>query len=106
MPVASACAPAKPYRHAGPCADLQPRSPAAARSKLYNPRHPERTVLYRAVAGHLQTWLALFSAGQFDGPGDQHRPPTYVEQAFRKYLECGILAHGFARVWCEDCAHD
>ena len=25
---------------------------------------------------------------------------------FRKYLECGILAHGFARVWCEDCAHD
>ena len=30
----------------------------------------------------------------------------YVEQAFRKYLECGILAHGFARVWCEDCAHD
>ena len=43
MPVASACAPAKPYRHAGPCADLHPRSPAPARSKLYNPRHPERT---------------------------------------------------------------
>jgi hypothetical protein len=67
-------------------------------------------VLYRAVAGHLQTWLALSGAGQVDGQGDQHRPPTYVEQAFRqafrKYLECGILAHGFARVWCEDCAHD
>ena len=45
MPVASACAPAEPYRHAGPCADPQPRSPAAAKSKLYNPRHPERTVL-------------------------------------------------------------
>ncbi len=82
MPVASACAPAKPYRHAGPCADPQPRSPAAARSRLYNPRHPERTVLYRAVAGHLQTRLALTSTGQFDGQGDQHPPPAYVEQAF------------------------
>ena len=78
MPVASACAPAKPYRHAGPYADPQPRSPAPARSKLYNPRHPERTVLYRAVAGHLQTWLALSGAGQVDGQGDQQPPLTYV----------------------------
>ena len=106
MPVASACAPAKPYRQGDAHADPAPGSPAPARSKLYNPRHPERTVLYRAVAGHLQTWLALFSAGQVDGQGDQQPPVTYVEQAFRKYLECGILAHGFARVWCEDCAHD
>ena len=74
--VASACAPAKPYRHVGPCADLQPRSPAPARSKLYNPHHPERTVLYRAVAGHLQTWLALSGAGQFDGQGDHQTPPA------------------------------
>jgi len=29
-----------------------------------------------------------------------------VEKAFRKYLECGIFAHGFARAWCDDCAHD
>ena len=40
------------------------------------------------------------SAGQFDGQGDHHTPPAYVEQAFRKYLECGIFAHGFARVRC------
>jgi len=26
-----------------------------------------------------------------------------VEKAFRKYLECGIFAHGFARVRCDDC---
>jgi len=29
-----------------------------------------------------------------------------VRQAFRKYLECGIFAHGFARAWCDDCGHD
>ena len=25
---------------------------------------------------------------------------------FRRYLECGILAHGFARVRCGQCGHD
>ena len=33
-------------------------------------------------------------------------PNPYVRQAFRKYLECGIFAHGFARARCGDCAHD
>jgi len=28
------------------------------------------------------------------------------EKAFRKYLECGIFAHGFARVRCDDCGDD
>ena len=46
------------------------------------------------------------NAGQFDGQGDHHTPKPYVRQAFRKYLECGIFAHGFARAWCDDCGHD
>ncbi|WP_418766684.1 transposase zinc-binding domain-containing protein [Myxococcus xanthus] len=29
--------------------------------------------------------------------------PRYVERDFAKYLECGVLAHGFARVRCESC---
>ena len=29
-----------------------------------------------------------------------------MERAFRKYLECGIFAHGFARARCDDCGHD
>jgi len=48
----------------------------------------------------------LASAGQFDGQADHHTPKPYVRQAFRKYLECGIFAHGFARAWCDDCGHD
>ena len=55
---------------------------------------------------HFETWLKLASAGQFDGRGDHHTPPTYVEKAFRKYLECGIFALGFARVRCDDCGDD
>jgi len=74
--------------------------------KLYNPRHPERSLLYRTIAEHFETWHELASAGQFDGQGDHHTPKAFVRQAFRKYLECGIFAHGFARARCDDCGHD
>jgi hypothetical protein len=32
--------------------------------------------------------------------------PPYVEREFRRYLDCGILAHGFARARCGQCGHD
>ncbi len=79
---------------------------AGAKPKLYNPRHPERTLRYQTIAEHFETWHELASAGQFDGQGDHRTPKPYVRQAFRKYLECGIFAHGFARAWCDDCGHD
>jgi hypothetical protein len=81
-------------------------APSHGKPKLYNPRHPERTLLYQTVAEHFETWLELASAGQFDGQGDHRTPRPLVRQAFRKYLECGIFAHGFARAWCDDCGHD
>ena len=108
MHIATAQSRTLPHSHQHPGS----RTPAAAQSasatkpKLYNPRHPERTLLYRTIAEHFETWLELAGAGQFDGQGDHHTPRAYVRQAFRKYLECGIFAHGFARAWCDDCGHD
>ncbi|HCS91900.1 MAG: hypothetical protein N838_03005 [Thiohalocapsa sp. PB-PSB1] len=29
-----------------------------------------------------------------------------MEREFRRYLQCGILAYGFARARCPDCGHD
>lgn len=43
----------------------------ASNPQLYNPRHPEHTVLYQTVAEHFETWLELASAGQFDGQGGE-----------------------------------
>jgi hypothetical protein len=83
----------------------QPAQPAKP-TKAYNPRHPERTLLYKTVAEHFETWFDLASAGQFDGRGVHHTPAPYLEKAFRKYLECGIFAHSFARVRCDDCGDD
>jgi len=80
--------------------------PITSKPKPYNPRHPERTVLYQTVAEHYKTWLDLASVGQFDGQGAHCSPKPYVRKAFEKYLECGIFAHGFARARCDDCGHD
>ena len=67
---------------------------------VYHRRQPERTVLYRVVQAHLATWLALQDGG-FGG-----HAPALTEREFRRYLECGILSHGFARARCPDCGHD
>ncbi|HEY0096923.1 MAG TPA: transposase zinc-binding domain-containing protein, partial [Archangium sp.] len=62
----------------------------------YRRRQPEGTVLYEAVRDNLATLLAEASEV---GRG----LPRYVERDFARYLECGVLAHGFARVSCESC---
>ena len=74
--------------------------PAPSGTQCYQRRRPEHTLWYRTVQAHFETWLALAA-----GPDDD-APPAYVEQAFRRYLECGILADGFARAHCDTCGHD
>ena len=68
----------------------------------YRRRRPERTLLYRTVQTHFATWLALTREGAVDGDP----VPAHIEREFRRYLTCGILAHGFARARCGDCGHD
>ena len=73
---------------------------ASPRSAVYRRRQPERTLLYRTVQTHLATWLALHD----DGAGET--APAVTERELGRYLDCGILAHGFARARCADCGHD
>jgi len=68
----------------------------------YRPRRPSASVLYRCVQQHLETWLAQCR----DGHHDEWSVPEHVEREFRRYLECGILARGFARAYCDGCGHD
>jgi len=64
-------------------------------------RAPERCVLHQVLAGHLETFLAR-AAGDGTGAG----LPRFVEHELRGYLRCGILAHGFARIFCFGCGKD
>jgi hypothetical protein len=71
-------------------------SQPAAAAGVYAPRRPEETLLYQVVTEHLETFL--------DRSAECDRSvPRFVEREFRRFLDCGILAHGFLRLCCDDC---
>ena len=83
---------------AGPKATIQ--SPAGTTTSPYQRRRPEETTLYQVIQDHLDTFLAQVE--QETGTG----LPQFVTDEFEAFLECGILAHGFLRLRCGDCAHE
>ncbi len=66
----------------------------------YQRREPERTLLHRIVREHLATFLVeaqeRYPSGEL---------PSFIRAEFERYLRCGLLCHGFARVRCPSC-HD
>ena len=69
----------------------------ACAESLGRRRQPERTVLHAAVRAELETFV--HRRREPDGGG----LPGYVEGELRRYLACGLLAHGFTRVRCAGC---
>jgi hypothetical protein len=67
----------------------------------YELREPRRTVLYKVIADHLETWRASCQADP-----DATGLPAYVQREFYDYLQGGILAHGFLRMGCEACQQE
>jgi hypothetical protein len=67
----------------------------------YQPRDAEHSVLHAVIREHLEPFLRDASAR-----GDGHGLPRFVEQEFRDFLTCGVLAHGFTRLRCADCAFE
>src|SRR6185436_8904510 len=65
----------------------------------YRPRDAEHGVLYRVIGEHLEAFLET-ARRHADGAA----LPEFVKQEFRDFLTCGVLAHGFARLRCTDCA--
>ncbi len=66
----------------------------------YERRHPEESVLYRLVQEQLETFLAQVEAETGASL------PAFIKEEFDAFLECGILAHGFLRLGCAECAHE
>ena len=64
----------------------------------YRRRTPEHSVLYNVVRENLKTFFTEAEARSPDGRG----LPQYVKGALERFLDCGILAKGFARVRCPD----
>jgi hypothetical protein len=66
----------------------------------YERRRPEQTTLYPLVAEHVETFFTQVEAETGAGL------PDFVKDKFEAFLDCGILANGFLRLRCEDCAHE
>jgi hypothetical protein len=65
----------------------------------YRPREAEHAVQHRVLDEHLDAFLET-TRRQADGVPR----PAFVEEEFCGFLTCGILAHGFARLRCTECA--
>jgi hypothetical protein len=99
LPIWAIAFEAKPRPYSANCRGSR-EIPAVCESDCgYIPRQPEKSVLYEAVAGHLETFLVQKTeSGRLI--------PRFVEREMRKFLECGIAARGFQRVHCDACGKD
>ena len=70
--------------------------PAHIQDQTYRPREPDKTALYQAVAGHLETFLE-------ECRQDGRNLPAHVKGELLRFLSCGIYARGFSRWVCEKC---
>ena len=75
------------------------RRQSVAGASSYRRRKPEKSLRHETVRVHLKTFLAEIEQ---DGSG----LPRFVVAEFERYLRCGILANGFARVCCADCGDE
>ena len=68
-------------------------------SHHYEPRDAAATVLHQVIREHLLTFLERTAE-------DGAPLPAFVERELRRFVTCGVLAHGFARFRCDDCHHE
>ena len=69
----------------------------------YRPRQPQQTPYYRCVEDHLEMLEKVYE-DRFERMYGFFRP--HIRKVMERYLDCGILRGGFARIKCEDCGHE
>ena len=72
-------------------------------SSVYRPRKPQDSQYYQCVEDNFETFEQVYE-DRFERQYGFFRP--YVRHVIYRYLDCGILYNGFARVRCEECGHE
>ena len=67
---------------------------------IYRPQRPRDSPLFQLVERHLEELLRVWPT-RFARRHGPLRP--VVERVLREFLRCGLLEHGFARIWCGGC---
>jgi hypothetical protein len=70
---------------------------------IYRPRHPQQSPFYRWVERFFPEFEAIY-AERYQERYGFWRP--IIGTVVRKFLECGDLKHGFARVRCPKCREE
>ena len=72
-------------------------------SGVYKPRRPQASPLYRLFDDHFEEFSTVYDE-RFSRRWGYWR--SVVGDVVDKFLTCGILKHGFARVRCDSCKHE
>ena len=72
-------------------------------SPVYRPRKPQESQYYQCVEDNFEALERVYDE-RFATRYGFFRP--YVKQVIYRFLDCGILHNGFARVKCEECGHE
>jgi len=70
---------------------------------IYRPRRPRQSPLYQVIERYLPEFERIYN-DRYERRDGTWRP--VIEEVARKFLRCGDLHFGFARVRCPDCAHE
>ena len=70
---------------------------------VYCQRNPQSSAYYQCVEDHFESFELMY-AEKFSRQYGFSRP--YVKSVIYRYLDCGVLKNGFARVRCGDCGHE
>jgi len=76
---------------------------APAACGAYKPRRPQASPLFSLVSDHLRRLQTVYD-DRFAREYGPWRP--VVAQVADRLLACGVFEHGFARIRCDDCAHE
>jgi hypothetical protein len=78
-------------------------SKGASENGIYRPRQPENSAYYQCVEDHFEDFEQVYEE-RFERAYGFYRP--YLRSVIYRYLDCGILRNGFARVRCGECGHE
>ncbi|MFH1562357.1 MAG: transposase zinc-binding domain-containing protein [Nitrospirota bacterium] len=70
---------------------------------VYRQRHPKESKFYQIIERHFEEFIRVYPE-RFENQCGYYRP--VITEVIYKYLDCGILSRGFARVRCSDCRHE
>ena len=70
---------------------------------IYRPRQPKLSPFYRVIENHFERFEQLYPE-RYEREYGFWRP--VVREVILKYLDCGDLRQGFARVRCQECGEE